>query len=47
MNVVLVIIDSLSGYLSAMPEERFLTTHLHELLTYKEIAESPRRSWVG
>ncbi|MBX9678438.1 MAG: AAA family ATPase [Gemmataceae bacterium] len=29
-----VVIDSLSGYLSAMPEERFLTTHLHELLTY-------------
>jgi circadian clock protein KaiC len=30
----IVVIDSLSGYLSAMPEERFLTTHLHELLTY-------------
>ena len=30
----LVVIDSLSGYLSAMPEERFLSTHLHELLTY-------------
>ena len=29
-----VVIDSLSGYLSAMPEERFLTSHLHELLTY-------------
>jgi circadian clock protein KaiC len=29
-----VIIDSLNGYLSAMPEERFLTTHLHELLMY-------------
>lgn len=29
----LVVIDSLSGYLSAMPEERFLTTHLHELMT--------------
>jgi circadian clock protein KaiC len=29
-----VVIDSLNGYLSAMPEERFLTTHLHELLTY-------------
>jgi circadian clock protein KaiC len=28
-----VVIDSLSGYLSAMPEERFLSTHLHELLT--------------
>jgi circadian clock protein KaiC len=29
-----VVIDSLSGYLSAMPEERFLATHLHELLIY-------------
>jgi circadian clock protein KaiC len=28
----LVIIDSISGYLGAMPEERFLFTHLHELL---------------
>jgi circadian clock protein KaiC len=30
----LVVIDSLSGYVNAMPEERFLATHLHELLTY-------------
>ena len=30
----MVIIDSLSGYMNAMPEERFLKTHLHELLTY-------------
>jgi circadian clock protein KaiC len=29
-----VVIDSLNGYLSAMPEERFLTAQLHELLTY-------------
>ena len=29
-----VVIDSLNGYLNAMPEERFLTTQLHELLTY-------------
>lgn len=29
-----VIIDSLNGYLNAMPEERFLTAQLHELLTY-------------
>lgn len=29
-----VIIDSLNGYLSAMPEERFLVTHLHELFSY-------------
>lgn len=30
----LVVIDSLNGYLNAMPEERFLTAQLHELLTY-------------
>jgi circadian clock protein KaiC len=29
-----VIIDSLNGYLNAMPEERFLTIQLHELLMY-------------
>jgi circadian clock protein KaiC len=34
VEVRLVVIDSLSGYLSAMPEERFLSTHVHELLTY-------------
>ena len=33
-GATIVVIDSLSGYLSAMPEERFLSTHLHELLTY-------------
>jgi circadian clock protein KaiC len=30
----MVIIDSLNGYLNAMPEERFLTTHLHELFAF-------------
>lgn len=30
----MVIIDSLNGYLNAMPEERFLTIQMHELLTY-------------
>jgi circadian clock protein KaiC len=30
----IVIIDSLNGYLNAMPEERYLTTHLHELFAY-------------
>jgi circadian clock protein KaiC len=30
----LVIIDSLNGYLQAMPEEQFLTVQLHELLSY-------------
>lgn len=29
-----VIIDSLNGYMHAMPEERFLTVQMHELLTY-------------
>lgn len=29
-----IVIDSLNGYLHAMPDERFLTTHLHELLTF-------------
>ena len=28
------IIDSLNGYLQAMPDERFLTVQMHELLTY-------------
>jgi circadian clock protein KaiC len=30
----LVVIDSLNGYLSAMSEERHLTLHMHELLSY-------------
>jgi circadian clock protein KaiC len=30
----LVIVDSLNGYLNAMPEEKFLTAQLHELLAY-------------
>jgi len=29
-----VIIDSLNGYLNAMPEDKFLTAQLHELLAY-------------
>lgn len=29
-----VVIDSLNGYMNAMPEERFLVTHLHELFAY-------------
>jgi circadian clock protein KaiC len=29
-----VVIDSLNGYLNAMPEEKFLTAHLHELFAY-------------
>lgn len=30
----IVVIDSLNGYLNAMPDEQFLTVQLHELLTY-------------
>jgi circadian clock protein KaiC len=33
-EVRIIIIDSLNGYLNAMPEERFLTIQMHELLTY-------------
>ncbi|MES2581615.1 MAG: ATPase domain-containing protein [Pseudomonadota bacterium] len=29
-----VVIDSLNGYLQAVPDERFMTTYLHEILTY-------------
>jgi len=30
----IVVIDSLNGYLNAMPEEKFLVMQMHELLTY-------------
>ena len=30
----IVVIDSLNGYMNAMPNEHFLAVHLHELLTY-------------
>jgi circadian clock protein KaiC len=33
-GVKIVVIDSLNGYLNAMPEERFLTIQLHEILMY-------------
>lgn len=29
-----IVIDSLNGYLNAMPEERYLTAHLHEMFAY-------------
>ena len=29
-----IIVDSLNGYLNAMPEEKFLTAQLHELLPF-------------
>jgi circadian clock protein KaiC len=33
-GVKFVVIDSLNGYLNAMPEEKFLVIQLHEVLTY-------------
>jgi len=33
-RATVVVIDSLNGYLNAMPDERFLIVQLHELLTY-------------
>jgi len=33
-RISVLVIDSLNGYVNAMPEERFLTIHMHELLTY-------------
>jgi circadian clock protein KaiC len=33
-QAAIVVIDSLNGYLNAMPDERFLVIHLHQILTY-------------
>jgi len=33
-NVRIVAIDSLNGYQASMPEEQYLTLHIHELLQY-------------
>lgn len=33
-GATIVVIDSLNGYMSAMPQERFLGLHMHELLTF-------------
>ena len=33
-QVRMVVLDSLNGYVNAMPQEEFLHLHLHELLTY-------------
>jgi circadian clock protein KaiC len=33
-NVRIVVLDSLNGYVTAMPHEELLHLHLHELLTY-------------
>ena len=34
MNATVVVIDSLNGYLQAMPDERYLIIQLHELLSF-------------
>ena len=34
LGVTIVVIDSLNGYLNAMPGEKFLVVQLHELLSY-------------
>jgi circadian clock protein KaiC len=33
-NTRVVVLDSLNGYVSAMPDDDFLSLHLHELVTY-------------
>jgi circadian clock protein KaiC len=33
-KATVVVIDSLNGYLQAMPQERFLSLEIHQLLTY-------------
>jgi circadian clock protein KaiC len=33
-KATVIVIDSLNGYMNAMPDERFLIVHLHELLTF-------------
>src|SRR5260370_16798682 len=33
-NAAVVVIDSLNGYLQAMPQERFLALEIHQLLSY-------------
>jgi circadian clock protein KaiC len=42
-----IIIDSLNGYLNAMPEERFLSVQMHELLTYLNQQGSRHHSGNG
>ena len=38
-NCRLVVIDSLNGFLNAMPSERFTALHLHELLAHLSLRE--------
>jgi circadian clock protein KaiC len=33
-GVRVVVVDSINGYVNAMPDERFLAAHMHELLSY-------------
>jgi circadian clock protein KaiC len=33
-NLKIIVVDSLTGYLDAMPESQFLTIQMHEMLTY-------------
>jgi len=33
-NASIVVVDSMNGYMNAMPEERLLDSHLHELFSY-------------
>ena len=37
-GATIIVIDSLNGYMNAMPEEKFLSTHLHELFAYLTLA---------
>ncbi len=39
-----IVIDSINGYLAAMPDEAFLATHLHELFAYLN-QRAFSRSW--
>lgn len=39
-----IVIDSLNGYLNAMPDERFLILQMHELLSYLAISVDPPKN---
>jgi hypothetical protein len=41
-----VVIDTLNGYLNAMPDERFLVLQMHELLSYlNQLGVVTNSSW--
>jgi len=44
-NAKVVVIDSLNGYLNAMPSDQYLTVQLHELLTLISGAGASPHSW--